>query len=63
MSVCHSFDRGDPSRAAQVPYWMYPPPRTEDRQSMGGDPIDIVEECILVPKIITDVIQAQLSVS
>ena len=38
-----------------------PPP--EDIQSMGGHPIDIVHECILVPKIITDVIQAQWSVS
>ena len=62
MSVCHSFDRGDTSRAAQVPYWIYPP-RPEDRQSMGGDPIDIIAECILVPKIITDVIEAQLSLS
>ena len=38
------------------------PPHTH-RQSMDGHAIDIVQECILVPKIITDVIQAQWSVS
>ena len=39
------------------------PPTHTHRQSMDGHAIDIVQECILVPKIITDVIQAQWSVS
>ena len=40
------------------------PPHTHThRQSMEGHAIDIVQECILVPNIITDVIQAQWSVS
>ena len=38
------------------------PPPPEYIQSMGGHPIHIVHKCILVPKIITDVIQAEWSV-
>ena len=37
--------------------YTLPPP--EDRQSMGRHTIDILQECILVPKKLTDVIQAQ----
>ena len=56
MSVCHSVHRGDVSRWGQVPYGIYPFPRPEDTQSMGGHAIDTLQECILVPKKITDVI-------
>ena len=58
MSVCHSVHRRDASRGGQVPYGIYPAP-PENRQSMGRHARDILQECILVPKIITYFIQAQ----
>ena len=65
MSVCHYVHRGimHPEEG-RFHIGSNPPTHTHThRQSMDGHAIDIVQECILVPKIITDVIQAQWSVS
>ena len=62
MSVCHYVHRGIMHPEEGRFYIGSNPPHTHT-QSMDGHAIDIVQECILVPKIITDVIQAQWSVS
>ena len=62
MSVCHYVHSGIMHPEDGRFHIGYNPPPPEDIQSMGGHAIDIVHECILVPKIITDVIQAQWSV-
>ena len=62
MSVCHSVQTGMYPDEGRFHMGSTPSPALKI-QSMGGHAIDIVDECILVPKIIKDVIQAPWSVS